>query len=207
MQHIGLFGGSFNPIHKGHILAAESVRAQLKLDKIYFLPAAYSPFKTQPELSNAHRVEMLKRAIASYPALKIDRRELDRPGPSFTINTLEDIVRTCPHDRLYLLIGMDAWEGFERWHQWQAIIERCHLVVVSRPGYATPVLSEFWQEKQLTDLQLLRNSPAGKLFFVTVPASKAASNEIRERIRQGLSTTNDLPEKVREYIEEQKLYV
>jgi len=207
VRHIGLFGGSFNPIHEGHILAAESVRTQLRLDEICFLPAAYSPFKTQPELSSAHRIEMLKRAITGYPALKVDRRELDRPGPSFTINTLEDIVRACPHDRLYLLIGMDAWEGFERWHQWQTIIKLCHLVVVSRPGYAAPVLSEFWQEKQLTDLQLLRNSPAGKLIFVTVPASKAASNEIRERIKQGQSTNNDLPEKVREYIEEQQLYV
>ncbi len=206
MQHIGLFGGSFNPVHQGHILAADSVHTQLGLDEIRFLPASHSPFKTRPKLSDAHRTEMLERAISGYPALKIDARELQRPGPSYTIDTLKEVARDRPGDRLYLLIGMDAWEQFEHWHQWREIIKYCHLVVLSRPNYSPSALSEYWQEKLTSDIQSLKGSAAGKLIFVTIPASEAASNEIRERIKQGHSTHSDLPKAVSDYIEEQQLY-
>jgi nicotinate-nucleotide adenylyltransferase len=206
MQHIGLFGGSFNPVHQGHILAADSVRTQLGLDEIRFLPPSHSPIKTSPELSDAHRTEMLERAISGYPALKIDARELQRPGPSYTIDTLKEIAGDHLGDRLYLLIGMDAWEQFEHWHQWREIIKYCHLVVLSRPNYAHVALSEFWQEKLSSDIQGLKGSAAGRLVFVTIPASEAASNEIRERIKQGRSTHNDLPQAVIDYIQEQQLY-
>lgn len=206
MRHIGLFGGSFNPVHQGHILAANSVRTQLGLDEIYFLPASQSPFKTRPKLSDAHRTEMLERAIFGHPALNIDARELQRPGPSYTIDTLKEIARDRPGDRLYLLIGMDSWEQFEHWHQWREIIKHCHLVVLSRPGYSPSALSEYWQEKLTKDIQSFKGSAAGGLAFVTVPVSEAASNEIRERIKQGHSTPGDLPQAVSEYIEEQQLY-
>jgi nicotinate-nucleotide adenylyltransferase len=206
MQHIGLFGGSFNPVHHGHILAADSVRTQLGLDEIRFLPASHSPFKTRPKLSDAHRIEMLDRAISGHPALKVDARELRRPGPSYTIDTLREIARDHPGDRLYLLIGMDAWEQFEHWHQWREITKYCHLVVLSRPSYSLSALSEYWQKKLSSDIQSLKGSATGKLVFVTIPASDAASSEIRERIKQGRSTVSDLPPAVSDYIEEQQLY-
>ena len=206
MKHIGLFGGSFNPVHCGHLLAAESVLEQLALDEILFLPAACSPFKARPEIRDTQRLDMLRCAIEDYPAFKIDSRELKQPGPSYTINTLVDIAAENPQTQLYLLIGMDAWEHFERWKQWREIMDLCHLIVLSRPGYSMPELSEYWRERLIDDVQMLKKSAPGKLVFVTVPASNAASNEIRECIKQGRNTCNDLPEAVRDYIEEQQLY-
>lgn len=206
MRRIGLFGGTFNPIHCGHILAAESMVTELELDELRFLPAAQSPFKPRPEISDSHRIAMLELAIAGNPKLKVDARELQRPGPSYTIDTVTEIAGDHPGDQLYLLLGMDAWKEFERWKQWQKITELCHLIVLSRPAYSTPVLSEYWQKKQLSDIQTLKDSTTGKLIFVTVPASKAASNEIRAWLKNKRSPNDDLPEAVRAYIERHELY-
>jgi len=206
VKHIGLFGGSFNPVHCGHLLAAESVLKQLALDQILFLPAAYSPFKARPEIRDAQRLDMLRCAIEDYPAFKIDTRELKQTGPSYTINTLVDIAAENPQTQLYLLIGMDAWEHFERWKQWREIMDLCHLIVLSRPGYSLPKLSEYWQKKLMDDVKTLKVSTPGKLIFVTVPASNAASNKVRECIKQEQNIDKDLPGAVRDYIEEQQLY-
>ena len=206
MRHIGLFGGTFNPVHTGHLLAADAVREQLGLDVIRFLPAAYSPFKVRPELSDRHRVAMLEHAVADYPEFKIDTRELHMQGPSYTINTLKSINRDSPRNRLYLLIGMDAWKGFEHWHKWQEIIEICHLAITTRPGYSPENLSNFWQAKQVTDADEIKSSRAGKLIFVSVPRSEAASSEIRKYIKKSQSTKSFLPDSVAQYIEEHQLY-
>ena len=206
MRHIGLFGGTFNPIHRGHLLAADSVRTQLQLDEIRFLPAACSPFKTRPEVNDAHRVEMLELAIEDHSGLKVDTRELQRPGSSYTIDTLVDIAREHPKDRLYLLIGMDAWHQFEDWQRWQEIVKFCHLVVLSRPGFYFSELPEHWEKRRANNLPDLKNAAVGKLIFVTVPACHAASNNIRERIRQGRSTEADLTKSTRHYIERHLLY-
>jgi len=206
MRHIGLFGGTFNPVHCGHLLAAESVRTQLELDELRFLPAAQSPFKSRPTISDNHRIAMLELAIAGNPKLTIDTRELQRAGPSYTIDTLIEFAHECPGDRLYLLLGVDAWKDFEQWRQWPSIVDLCHLVVLSRPGYSIPALSKYWQKKLLDDVQTLKDSRAGKLIFITVPASKAASNEIRKRLKNKQNINDNLPETVRAYIEEHQLY-
>jgi nicotinate-nucleotide adenylyltransferase len=206
MRHIGLFGGTFNPVHTGHLLAADAVREQLGLDEIRFLPAAFSPFKVRPKLSDSHRVAMLMHAVTDHPEFKIDTRELHMQGPSYTINTLKSINRDSPRNRLYLLIGMDAWQGFEQWHKWQEIIEICHLVVTTRPGYSPKHLSDFWQAKKVTDANEIKRSRARKLMFVSVPRSEAASSEIRKFIKKGQSTKRFLPDSVAQYIEEHQLY-
>ena len=206
MRHIGLFGGTFNPMHRGHLLAANSVLTQLKLDEIRFLPAAHSPFKPRPGVSDVHRVEMLNLAIMDDHALRVDTRELQRPGPSYTIDTLADLAVEHPDDRLYLLIGMDAWLQFEHWHRWKEFTNYCHLVVLSRPGFASPALPEYWENRQLSDTQELKKTSIGKLIFLVVPACDAASSNIREQIRQGHSTEANLLESTGLYIEDHKLY-
>jgi nicotinate-nucleotide adenylyltransferase len=206
MRHIGLFGGTFNPVHTGHLLAADAVRDQLGLDEIRFLPAAYSPFKARPELSDSHRIAMLEHAVADYPEFKIDTRELHMDGPSYTINTLKSINGDSPRDRLYLLIGMDAWQDFEHWHKWQEILEICHIVVTTRPGYSPENLSDFWQAKKVTEANEIKGSRSGKMMFVSVPRSEAASSEIRKYIKKSQSTKNFLPDSVAQYIEEHQLY-
>jgi nicotinate-nucleotide adenylyltransferase len=206
IRHIGLFGGSFNPIHSGHLLAATAICQQLELDQVRFLPAAQSPFKDRPEVSDAHRLAMLERALVDYPAFTLDTRELSRSGPSYTIETLKRLRLEFPENRLYLIIGMDAWLGFEHWHNWQAIMPLCHLVVSSRPGYTPAPLSAYWHSRQETDAKKLAASNAGKLIFLHVPASEAASSEIRWSIAQNNSTQEFLPAPVKAYITAQGLY-
>ena len=205
-RHIGLFGGSFNPVHSGHLLAAISIFQQLGLAQVRFLPAAQSPFKERPELSDMHRLAMLECALAPHPGLTVDARELDKASPSYTIDTLKSLALDYPLDTLYLIIGMDAWQEFERWRDWQLIIETCHLVVSSRPGFSAVSLSTDWQARLETNVAKLKASSAGKLIFLGVPASNAASSDIRSRIGQGQSTLGLLPDPVKTYIEAEHLY-
>lgn len=204
--HIGLFGGSFDPVHQGHLLAADSVQRQLSLDSVVFLPAAQSPFKPRPETSDADRLEMLARAVEAYPQLRLDARELSRPGPSYTIDTLHELASEQPQSRFYLMLGMDAWANFESWRAWPEILGLCHLCVVTRPDYVSPEMSLEWQQRQVQSLPQIRQFKAGRICFVSVPASNAASSRIRRRIENGQSVDRDLCEEVRDYIEHKGLY-
>lgn len=206
MRRIGIFGGSFNPVHLGHTLAADSVCDQLALDEIRFIPAAHSPFKARPQIDDHHRIELLKLATRGNPALKIDLREMNTPGPSYTINTLRSITSDHPNDQLYLLIGMDAWPDFERWKDWTSILELCHLLVMTRPDYARPNLNATWASRHTKSIEILQSTKAGKLFFITVPPSRAASSEIRKRLNRHINTQEFLAESVATYIQQQQLY-
>ena len=206
MRHIGLLGGTFNPVHIGHLLVAESVLEQLELDEIRFLPAARSPFKQNPDIDDRHRLAMLELALADRPGFRLDPRELDRPPPSYTIDTLRLLVDEHPRDRFYLMIGMDAWQSFEGWKQWPLILELCHLVVMTRPGYVPEPLAAHWQQRLIPGVAELRATRAGGLMFVTVPASDAASSTLRSEIELGRDTGLLLHPAVKRYIEQRKLY-
>lgn len=206
IRHIGLFGGSFDPVHRGHLLAAESVHRQLSLDEILFLPAAQSPFKSRPQTSVDDRRGMLAIAIESSPHFKLDQRELLRSGPSYTIDTLRELVAEQPQSHFYLMMGMDAWAEFENWRDWQEILTLCHLIVMTRPDYEAASMPLEWRQRQLVSVQEIRQLKAGKLLFVKVPSSTAASRNIRERIQNRGSVENVLPVKVWAYIEAQGLY-
>lgn len=202
-KHIGLFGGSFNPVHSGHLVVAKSVFQQLSLDALWFIPAAQSPFKHKPEVDDQHRIAMLELAIQTQVEFKLDTRELTKPGPSYTIDTLNSIAKQHPDDNLYFLLGVDAWMGFERWREWPDILDLCRLIVMSRPGYPLPELSDRWQSKRVTNAQALSN---GTFISLEVPASKASSSEIRRRIAKGDSTADFLSPSVKGYIDQHTLY-
>lgn len=207
MRHIGLFGGTFNPVHQGHLLAAQAVLETLQLDEVRFLPAAQSPLKQKPELPDHHRVAMLQRALAPYKKFVLDTRELSRPGPSYTIETLRELRLEKAEDRLYLLLGMDTWSTIEQWRDWQQIPDYCHLAVMTRPGYSPNSLSEYWQPRLASELDDLRRTPRGRLVFVAIPPSKAASSTIRNQLEQGIPVRSDyLPDTVLDYIRTQRLY-
>lgn len=206
IRHIGLFGGSYDPVHTGHLLAAASVQTQLMLDEVVFLPAARSPFKPSPITSDQDRLAMLKLALRPSPDFKLDTRELQQPGPSYSIDTLRSILAEQPQHHYYLIIGMDAWKSFENWHEWQKIIARCHLVVVTRPGYEAGPLSDEWEQRRLASVDQIRQLKAGKVLFVAVPASSAASSKIRARIRNHQVTGDALTAEVWRYIQDRALY-
>lgn len=151
---------------------------------------------------------MLELALKPFPGLTLDLRELARPGPSYTVNTLRQLSAEQPLSHFYLLLGMDAWQAFEHWHQWQAILEYCHLVVMTRPGFdfAPGALAQHWRDRLAPTVNDLRSHTAGKLIFVEVPASSAASSEIRRRLAAGLAADALLPPAVNDYIVQQQLY-
>lgn len=206
IKHIGLFGGSFDPVHRGHLLAAESVQRQLSLDEIVFLPAAQSPFKSRPQTSVDDRREMLAIAIEGNPYFKLDQRELLRSGPSYTIDTLRELVAEQPQSQFYLMMGMDAWAEFESWRDWREILTLCHLIVMTRPDYEAASMPLEWQQRQLVSVREIRQLRAGKLLFVKVPSSTAASRNIRKLTQKREPVGDVLPAKVRAYIEAQGLY-
>ena len=202
-KRIGLFGGTFNPVHAGHIVVAKSIDEQLDLDELRFIPAAQSPFKDKPNIDDHHRLAMLELAIKSVEGFTVDSRELAKPPPSFTIDTLKSIAREQTDDQLCLLIGIDAWLDFEQWHDWQSIADLCCLVVMTRPGYAQTELSGYWQSKKISSTQDLAN---GKLIFMAVLASNASSSMIRRQIRDGAETKEYLDSAVAQYIDAHQLY-
>ncbi len=205
-RHIGLFGGSFDPVHRGHLLAAQSVQQQLSLDSLVWLPAAQSPFKAAPASPDRHRIAMLRLAIEAYPQFKLDTRELLRSGPSYSIDTLSEIVAEQPQNHYYLLMGVDAWVGFEQWYRWQSIVDLCNLVVVTRPAYERPLLSSGWQKKCISRVEDIRSRKTGGVIFLSVPESPAASSDIRQRLQHGKPVDGLLSPQVQSYIAEHGLY-
>jgi nicotinate-nucleotide adenylyltransferase len=182
-KRIGVFGGTFDPIHIGHLAIANAVLDELDLDRVYFVPAARSPLKRDaPAASAADRVAMLERALADEPRFAVSRTELDRDGPSFTVDTLEALRG---EGDLFLILGGDAYADFERWRDPARIRELATIVVAARPGAP--------------------NAPEGVRMLDT-PLMDISSRELRARAARGKSLRYLVPLDVLRYIEERRLY-
>src|SRR5262249_18483720 len=175
-MRIGVFGGTFDPVHLGHLILAEQCREQGRLDQVWFVPAASPPHKQGQTLTPfAQRVEMLALAIAGQPAFRIDELEKDRPGPSFTVHTLEEIRRRRPDAELFLPIGSDTLVDLPHWYQPARILELAGLLVTHRPGWPLPPLA---------DLPAALHLPAGanlRLEVIDAPLIDIASRDLRRR--------------------------
>jgi nicotinate-nucleotide adenylyltransferase len=183
--HLGLLGGSFDPIHHGHLLAARALREALDLDEVRLIPAGTQPFKAgRHGASAAERGRMVELAIAGEPGLVLDRQELERPGPSYTVETLEAYRTEWPEARLVFLLGSDAAGEFHSWRRPERIRQLADVVIFRRDN-ETP--------------------PAG-FRVVPVPCVAISASDIRERVRAGRSIRYLVPEAVMEYILERKLY-
>ena len=191
-MRIGIYGGSFDPIHYGHLLLAESAREQLKLDKVFFVPAATAPHKRSQESAPATaRIEMLKLAISGNPALEISLLEIDRGGVSYTVDTLTALRGEHPDAELILLVGGDTLADMPNWKDPEQIVEIAGVAVVDRPG------THF----EATTLQGV------EIFRVSMPLIDLSSREIRGRIARGESIRYWLPRAVEQYILHSNLYV
>ena len=213
MQSIGIFGGTFDPIHFGHLRMAEELRAQLGLEQVRFFPSAQPPHREEPHTSPVHRARMVELAISGNPAFVLDCRELERTGPSYTVDTLRSLREECGVTTpLILFIGSDAFFGLTSWHRWQELPELAHIAVAFRPGTALhedvlpPELRSLWQRHQTERIADLHAMPAGKMLWQSVTALDIASSRIREAYTRGFSTRYLLPETVRGYIESHHLY-
>ena len=187
-MRLGVFGGSFDPVHVGHLIVAEAAADILQLEKILFVPARVQPFKIgQHSASAEDRVAMLQLAIAENPRFSLDRREIERDGPSYTVDTLRELHSETPQDELFLLVGADAAWDLPRWHDAELLTRYANLIALSRPGLEIP------------DFEMISNA-------VDVPAINLSATHIRQSISKGVSLRYLLPSAVLEYIESNGLY-
>ena len=143
-MRIGIFGGTFDPVHQGHLILAEQCREQARLDQVWFVPAARPPHKQeQPVTPFPQRLEMLALAVAGQPAFRVEPLEQDRPGPSYTADTLQEIQRLQPEAALELIVGSDVLHDLPHWHEPERIVSLAGLLIVARPGW--PI----WPPEQL----------------------------------------------------------
>ena len=211
MQCIGILGGTFNPIHYGHLRIAQETAEAFALSQVKFLPAAKPPLKTEPDVTPEQRAEMVQLAIAANSLFSLDTRELDRDGPSYTIDTLAALRAEYPQDALCLIIGTDAFSRFDQWHRWQQMLDYCHLIVVSRPPVADTHLSEplrkLLQSHQTQDTTQLSQHTYGLIAMHTVTALDISSSQIRNLLRAHQSPAYLCPEAVISYIQAHQLYM
>ena len=194
---IGIFGGSFNPVHCGHIYLAESVRDSLGLDRVIFVPSKISPHKSNSEyVSEYHRLKMLELAVEGKKGFEISEYELRCERISYSIYTAEHFRKKFPDDELYLLIGSDMFLSFEKWYRFEDIMKLVTLAVVSRES----------QDYQPVEEKYREFSQFGKIIICPVPAFPASSTEIRKKIRENENYACYLDKNVVQYITSNNLY-
>ncbi len=192
MQRLGILGGTFNPITIAHLLIAEQVSELRRLDKVLFVPARVPPHKDSPDIAPpADRYHMTVLATESNPQFEVSGIELDRPGKSFTKDTLRELLKMYPDTDLFYIIGSDAAAELSTWREPELVLELATFLVVPRPGY---------------DLSQLEDRYKKSVEIVPVVGLDISSSEIRERVREGRSIKYLVPEKVEQYIREKGLY-
>lgn len=200
-MRLGIFGGSFDPVHYGHLLLAETAREQAALDEVWFMPAATPPHKRHRALApDEARVAMLELALGGHPALKVSTLELDRGGVSYTVETLEALARDDPGRELFLLIGGDSLAELPTWREPERILALATPVVVRRPGAEEP---RFDRLAGLVDAARMAEF---RRHVVDMPQIDLSSRELRRRVAQGRSIRFQTPRAVEAYIAEHGLY-
>lgn len=200
---IGIFGGTFDPVHVGHLRLAEQVQDQLSLDQIQFLPCANPVHRDQPLANNNDRLKMLELAIPSRTDWRINRVELERGGRSYTIDSLR-LIRAQQQGSLCLLVGVDAFNAFLSWKSPEQILELAHLVVCRRPG--TVLDRSIFNEQQINDPSWLQSTDSGLILPLDIDENPCSSTEVRRLLGQGESALSCLPSAVSDYIYQHQLY-
>ena len=208
-EPLGVFGGTFDPVHFGHLRAAEESREQLGLERLVLLPAGDPPHRERTFAPASERLEMLRCAVRGHPQFEVDDREVRRGGASYMVDTLADLRQATPGAPLLLIIGQDSANGLHRWHRWQALFDLAHLVVMTRPGarhdYERELASELLA-RTVDERAPLLSEPAGRVLYLPVTQLAISSTGIRDMIAAGRSPRFLLPDPVLEYIEQRDLY-
>ena len=206
---IGILGGSFDPVHYGHLRTALEVQQFLGLDEIRLIPSLLPPHRPQPQASPQQRVAMLNAAVENYPVFKVDTREFDREGPSYTLDTLISLREEMPAAGLCLLVGMDAFQVLASWHRWHELMDYCHMVVLDRPGAQLPTqgeLADFIRLHRVMDADKLGKQSSGLLYFHSVSQLQISSTAIRKLLASGGDAGFLLPERVLDVVRSKGLY-
>jgi nicotinate-nucleotide adenylyltransferase len=202
-------GGSFNPVHYGHLRVATDAKRMLALDAMFIMPAAHSPLKPQHSVSAGHRLAMLDLALTEFPELQLDTRELDKEGPSYTLDSLQALRQEMGSDAtIYLVIGDDLLPTLNQWSRWQALTDYAHLVVANRIGEFLVIPAEvttWWREREMP-LAQLSSLPSGRVSRLECSLVDVSSSEIRRSLKSADRETEMIPYPVLEYIRLHKLY-
>jgi len=199
-MNIGVMGGTFDPVHMGHIYVAEEVRTRLNLGEILFVPAGQPWLKADKPISSAeHRLQMLRLAIADKPYFKLATLEIERAGPSYTVDTIAELKgQLGTGDEIFFILGWDSLAELPQWRDSSRLIQMCYLVAAPRPGYPRP---------DLKSLEALIPGISRRVMLMDKPEIDIGASAIRDRIARGLSVRHLVPEPVNRYIKEHRLYV
>jgi nicotinate-nucleotide adenylyltransferase len=208
-QPIGLLGGTFDPIHHGHLRLAIELYERLELAEVRLIPSANPPHREPPSVSAQRRLEMVQAAIQGVAGLSVDDRELQRQQPSYMVDTLNSFREEFPHRPLCLILGLDAFMGLPSWYQWERLLTLAHLVVVRRLGTLLPEvhrMQDFLLTHQLRQPTELMNQPAGGIWIEEIPPLTISATQIRDLIATGRNPRYLLPLSVLEIINTHQLY-
>lgn len=199
VQRWGVLGGTFDPIHNGHLIAAQTVYEELGLDKVLFIPCGIPPHKLPSAVAPAeHRYALTALAVEDDPRFSVSSFEIDRAGPSYTVHTLEELSRQYRQHRFFLITGLDAFADIAGWHEPETLFRLADIVVVSRPGHNGRILQETLNELEPWQREKVR--------ALDIPALDISSTGLRRRLREGRSIRYLVPEAVHKYIDEHFLY-
>ena len=210
---VGLFGGTFNPLHVGHVNAITTVHSRIKLDDVIVVPAAQNPKKAAIEgITNDQRLTMLKRGLSEYSEfVKIDDQELKRGGPSFSVETIRNYAKVVAPENLYVIVGLDQFNDFDHWKEFKEILTLANLVVVTRPGHTLPFSEQDMPEGlrpliAAFDRAFVQLSTGRTIEFVRLQDMDVSASDVRKRLRSGRNVDAHISIGVEEFIREENLY-
>lgn len=195
---VGVFGGAFDPPHRAHLQLAQAALAQFQLDRLHVIPTGHAWHKTRALTASHHRLAMARLAFADMPQVLVDPREIEREGPTYTVDTLASLSSEYPDAALFLFIGADQAQAFKTWHRWQDILKMATLVVADRPG-------DDAGEKSSSHAQW-HNAVSPNVQRLDMPSLAISATEIRSHLAQAMQTPLWLPASVQHYIDQHRLY-
>ncbi len=209
VKRIGILGGTFDPVHIGHLRSAIEVLEGCELDEVRLIPGAIPPHRATPMVGAQQRLDMVRLAVEGVAGLSVDNRELKREGPSWTIDTLLSLRQELPADaQLYFILGQDAFAGLPKWHRWQELLQHCHLLVLQRPHLPVQLPAELQlllQQVQVAKPSLLQG-PAGQIAMLEQPPLPVSATALRKACAEGRDLRFLVPDAVRQYIQHHGLY-
>ena len=213
LEPLGVFGGTFDPVHSGHLRLAEEARKGLALEGVRWIPAGQPPHRDRPGVGAVHRLAMVRLAVTGNPAFSVDASEVEAERPSYTVPTLERLRDELGRERpLVLLLGADAFGGLPTWHRWTTLFELAHVAVSHRPGYPVepdglpPALAEVFARRRLASPDGLGQAPGGGIVTFAMTQLAISATQIRGIVARGASPRYLLPDALVDYIQRHHLY-
>ncbi len=206
---IAVMGGSFDPVHIGHMRVAIEVRDHLQVDQLRLIPCGQPPHRQTSIATAAQRLQMLTLAVADEQALMVDDREIRQNRLSYTVDTLTDLREESGQQPICLIIGADAYQQLNTWHQWKRLFDLAHLIVVQRPGYTITTsteVTEYTTQRCIENPQQLTKQSAGSVYFLQIPPLEISSTRIRALVSEGKSIRYLVPDSVNRWMQEHCVY-